>query len=258
MMADSNHQLTVLIMIFGLVAKFCSLFYVWKRLKISTHIIRILVISIVIAICLQAIGLFGHIWFLVEESKSVLQCSLMYLTFPTSSINIAFMTLLISAVRFHMANRTKNNLRIRHSVLKWGTYGSYAFLITLVSIILYLAYFVFEELPLAVKICMENPHESLAAQLLFMFWGAFGTACFIGAFALDIMLAAMIKKRAQIQPQIRLISWSRNAEIKTTIPLRSSFLSLAYFWMAIILGKVFSFRQHLIFSSWLADNFYDL
>ena len=102
---------TTFSMVLGLLSKLYCIWYIWKRLKVSIHIIRILLMSVSISIMLQSVGLFGQIWLHIWEIRSILQCSLLILPYPINSVNFALMSLLISLTRFHMANRTRNNLR---------------------------------------------------------------------------------------------------------------------------------------------------
>lgn len=109
---------------------------------------------------------------------------------------------------------------------------------------------------MSVMVCMngdleENP--SVCSKVLLTIWISAGTIFFIAAFALDIMLASIIKKRSQVQP-LRMISWSTNAQVKPTIPLRSSFNSLIYFSIGLGCGFLSKHLYNIILT--LAGSMY--
>lgn len=232
----SHEAIALSVMIVGLLAKTSSLIYAWQKLKVTIHITRILVISLSISVILQLVSIIGKVILMSGANPSIFSCSIAYIPFPLHAQNISLLTLLISIVRYHMASQTQNNLKIRHDVLKWVTYCGFTFQSLVIPMALFWAYVGLGQVPSVIKNCVGMKGKmSTTAQLVLMFWVIFGATCFIAAFMLDIGLALVIKKRSRVQP-IKLISWSQKSDIKATIPLRSSFISLSYFCIFILVG----------------------
>ena len=220
------------------------LMYIKYKLKVSTHIKKVLFakgISTLGTLIIQHIGYYGYA---SNTLQPQVYCTLLIMTVPARCAMNIFFGMVLAIIRFYMADRTGRNLLVDHSKIE--TYFN-------VSILVYfifwaLMYFCEAFLGLHYSIFVANCAASKNNPIIQIVFLLSMMVSILTMLYNDVKLVLFVRNQNRTQP-IRMQAWTAqqdvppvnrpnlNDQLKDTVPIISS-TCLSCFMFFFLLGSV--------------------